>query len=66
MPRKRDLKQIDAICSEFGLDDNESWKFREYLHDCKESGELGTLNSRGDFTMAELRAKAREFLGLED
>ena len=40
--------------------------FREYLHQCKESGDHGTANERGDFTMDELRAKAREFLNIGD
>lgn len=39
--------------------------YREYLHECKESGDRGTSNDRGDFTIDELREKAREFLGLE-
>jgi hypothetical protein len=29
------------------------------------SGERGTSDERGDFTMDELREKARKFLGLE-
>jgi hypothetical protein len=33
------------------------------LEDEKAAGYGGTKNRRGDFTMAELREKAREFLG---
>ncbi len=36
-------------------------RFRDYLHQCKESGHGGT-DDRGDFTMTELRDLAREFL----
>jgi hypothetical protein len=63
MGRKRDLKQVDAICREFGMDGDTELEFRDYLHECKESGDRGTANDRGDFTMDELREKAREFLG---
>lgn len=34
----------------------------DFLEDEKAAGNGGTKNSRGDFTMHELRAKAREFL----
>ena len=48
------------------MDAETAFDFRDYLHQCKESGDLGTRNDRGDFTLAELREKAREFLGLGD
>ena len=47
------------------MDPETAFDFRDYLHECKESGDRGTSNKRGDFTMDELREKAREFLGLE-
>ncbi len=58
MGRKPDLKQVDAIADEFGIDRRE---FGDYLEDCKAAGDRGTANNRGDFTWAELRLKAREF-----
>jgi hypothetical protein len=60
---------VDAVIDEFkdrGMDEETGFLFRDYLHECKDSGDRGTQNERGDFTMDELRAKAREFLGLED
>ena len=47
------------------MDAETAFDFRAYLHECKESGDRGTSNERGDFTMDELREKAREFLGVE-
>ena len=69
MGRKADLRRVDAVCQEFrsrGMDHETALEFRDYLHECKDSGDFGTANERGDFTMDELRAKAREFLNLED
>ena len=63
--RKKDLRLVDAVCDEFGMDGEQGFDFRDYLHECKESGDCGTGNEKGDFTMDELRDKAREFLGLE-
>jgi hypothetical protein len=40
------------------------YAFRDYLHDCKDSGDLGSDD--GDFTHAELIEKLKEFLGLEE
>jgi hypothetical protein len=39
------------------------FEFGDYLEDEKAAGSGGTKNRRGDFTMEELREKAREFLG---
>ena len=47
------------------MDTETAFDFRDYLHECKESGDYGTSKERGDFTREELRDKAREFLGLE-
>lgn len=60
MGRKSDLKRVDAVAKEFGLDRNE---FGAYLEDCKVHGDRGTENDRGDFTWDEMRDKAREFKG---
>ena len=40
------------------------YDFRDYLHECKESGDGGS--DEGDFSHAELMEKLKEFLGLED
>jgi hypothetical protein len=66
MGRKGDLRQVDQVAREFRMSQATELAFREYIHDCKESGQRGTANDRGDFTMAELRELAREFLGLGD
>lgn len=65
MGRKKDLRRVDAICKEFGLVGDEAFDFRDYLHECKDSGDKGTANVKHDFTMDELREKARAFKGLE-
>jgi hypothetical protein len=57
---------VDAVAREFKMSPDAHLGFREYLHDCKESGHRGTANDRGDFTMNELRELAREYLGLGD
>ena len=66
MGRKSDLRRVDAVAREFKMTPEAELEFRDYLHECKESGLFGTANDRGDFTMEELRERAREFLGLED
>lgn len=66
MARKRDLKQVDTVAREFGMDADTRDDFGKYLEDCKAAGDRGTGNARGDFTYDELRAKAREFLGQGD
>jgi hypothetical protein len=60
LSRKRDLRRVDAVAREFGIDRYELGAFLEY---CKAQGDRGTENDRGDFTWAEMREKAREFLG---
>lgn len=39
------------------------FEFGDFLEAEKAAGSGGTKNRHGDFTMAELRAKAREFVG---
>jgi hypothetical protein len=62
MGRKHDIRQIEAIAQEFGMDPEERREFGDYIEECKRSGEKGT-GSNGDFTFGELREKAREFRG---
>jgi len=56
--RKNDLRRVDEVAREFGIDRTE---FGDYLHDCKSRGDKGTANDRGDFTIEEMREKAREY-----
>jgi hypothetical protein len=60
--RKRDLRIVDAVLREFRIEGRLALEFRDYIHECKESGDFGTGN-KGDYTMEELREKLREFLG---
>jgi hypothetical protein len=62
--RKHDLRRVDAICREFGLTGQRELRFRDYLHECKESGDFGT-GGEGNYTTDELREKAREFIDHE-
>lgn len=62
MGRKRDIRQIEAVASEFGMDDDERREFGDYVEECKRQGDCGS-GPGGDFTYAELREKAREFRG---
>lgn len=55
MARKRDLREVDAIAREFGLDHHE---FSDYIHELKGTGDGGS-KANGDFTTAELRERAR-------
>ena len=51
------------MAREFGMSRVQRFDFGDFLEAEKAAGSGGTKNRRGDFTMAELRAKAREFLG---
>jgi hypothetical protein len=62
MGKKRDIRQIEAIAREFGMDARERREFGDYVEDCKRNGEKGT-GKDGDFTYRELREKVREFRG---
>ena len=62
MGRKRDIRQIEAVAREFGMDADERREFGDYVEECKRSGEGGS-GQGGDFTYEELRQKAREFRG---
>jgi len=66
MGRKADLKRVDDVAREFGMDDIVRREFGDYLHECKQAGDFGDGNERGDFTMEQLREKAREFLRVEE
>lgn len=63
MAKKRDIREVEAIAAEFGMDPELRREFGEYLEGCKRSGDVGTKNEAGDFTWNELKQKAREFLG---
>lgn len=56
MARKADLREVDAIAREFGLDRRE---FGDYLHELKRSGDRGS-RANGDFTTDELRERAQQ------
>ena len=62
VPREHDLEQIDAVAREFGMSRKQRFEFGDFLEDEKAAGNGGTKNLRGDFTVAELRVMAREFL----
>lgn len=47
------------------MDPETAFDFRDYLHECKESGDRGTGNERGDFTMDSFARRPGNFLGLE-
>jgi hypothetical protein len=64
--RKTGLRQVDVVAREFNMTPEVELEFRQFIHDCKESGYRGTANDRGDFTLEELRSLAREFPDLKD
>lgn len=63
MGKKQDIKDIEAIAKQFGMDEETRRDFGDFIEDCKQSGDRGSKNDRGDFTWGELEQKAREFLG---
>lgn len=65
MARKQDIKDVERVAKQFGMDSEQRRDFGDYLEDCKNAGDCGTRNDRGDFTWAELEEKAREFLAGE-
>ncbi len=62
MGKKRDIKKIEAIAQEFGMDPLERREFGDYVEVCKRHGDRGS-GPNGDFTYAELRDKVAEFRG---
>ena len=64
--RKKDIQQVKAIANEFSMTEEERRDFGDFLEADKAVGNGGTKNERGDFTYQELRAKACEFLGLDE
>ena len=60
MGRKRDIRQIEGIAREFGMDPKERREFGDHIEDCKRNGERGS-GPNGDFTYGELRGKVPEF-----
>lgn len=65
MPRKDDLRQVDALCRRHRMTPDQERRFRRLIHDQKAAGEGGTANDRGDFTWDELDALATEFMAEE-
>ena len=63
MGRKRDIQQIEAIAREFKMYKRLREDFGDFIEQEKADGHRGSLNDKGDFTYAELRQKAKEFLG---
>ncbi|MBX9680053.1 MAG: hypothetical protein K2X38_14925 [Gemmataceae bacterium] len=63
MGKKQDIKDIEAIAKQFGMDEEARRDFGDFVEECKRQGEGGAKNDRGDFTWGELEGKAREFLG---
>lgn len=63
MPGK-ELKDVRRIAREFDMEDETARDFGDYLERCKQVGDRGTKNFKGDFTDDEMRDKAREFLGI--
>jgi hypothetical protein len=57
----RDLKRVDRIAKEFGIDRR---AFGIYLHECKDAGDYGS-DDKGDYTEDELRDKAQEYKDLQ-
>lgn len=62
MGSKRDIRQIEAVAREFGMDPEERREFGDYIEECKRQGETGS-GQGGDFTYTELRDKVSEFRG---
>ena len=62
MGKKRDIRRVEAIADEFGMDDEERREFGDYIEQCKRHGDWGS-DTNGDFTYQEMRAKVAEFRG---
>lgn len=63
MPREHDIAQVEEVARELDMNRERRFEFGDFLEVEKAAGNGGTKNRRGDFTMAELRDKACEFLG---
>jgi hypothetical protein len=66
VPRKEDLKQVDAVARRYGMNAQQRRDFGLFIEDEKASGGHGTKNERGDFTFEELCRLAQEILQLTD
>ncbi|MGL5032342.1 MAG: hypothetical protein ACRC6M_00905 [Microcystaceae cyanobacterium] len=62
MGKKRDIQQINAIAQELGMSPPVRKAFGKFIEKQKAKGDIGTLNTKGDFTWKELQQKAEEFL----
>jgi hypothetical protein len=59
---KRDIQQILNIAKQFHMTQETRRGFGDFIEQEKADGRCGSANERGDFTYAELRQKAKEFL----
>jgi hypothetical protein len=64
MGKKKDNQQIDDIAKEFNMNQRQRKQFGKFIEGEKEALHRGNLNAKGDFTYAELRQKAKEFINL--
>lgn len=62
MGKKRDIQQINVIAKELGMSPSMRKAFGKFIEKEKANGDIGTLNTKGDFTWEELQQKAEEFL----
>ena len=65
MGRRRCLRHVDSVCRRYrhlGMTPEKEIEFRNYLHECKDSGMGGS--DENDYTDAELDELVRDFLGL--
>jgi len=63
---KQDIRDVEAIAIQFGMDAEQRREFGDFLEECKQSGDRGSRNDRGDYTWRELEEKARQFLEPEE
>jgi hypothetical protein len=60
--KKRDIKDVEAIAKQFGMDEESRRDFGDFIEECKRAGDRGSKNDKGGFPWEELEQKAREFL----
>jgi len=62
MGKERDIRRLEAVEREFGMDPQERREFGDYIEQCKRMGEKGS-GQGGGFTYSELRDEVAEFRG---
>jgi len=62
MAKKDDIKRLEAVAKEFGMDPEQRREFGDYVEECKRHGDMGP-GARGDFDYNGLKEKAKEYLG---